>query len=98
MFKTGSFIATGILISAFTGAGVRLERIVSLLVAGVAPFSTWAVPGREVGGKVVASAWVKTAANVKCLCSGSINPSDCCITTATKYMNSKLLRDATNRT
>jgi hypothetical protein len=44
-FKTGSFTATGLLISVFAGAGVRFERIVSLLVAGVAPLSTWAVPG-----------------------------------------------------
>jgi len=50
-FKTGSFIATGILISAFVGAGVRVERIVSLLVAGVAPLITWAVPGIEAGGR-----------------------------------------------
>jgi len=36
-FKTGSLIATGIIISAFGGAGVRLERVVSLLAAGVTP-------------------------------------------------------------
>jgi len=39
--KTASFIATGILISAFTGGGVRLKRIVSLLLVGVAPLSNY---------------------------------------------------------
>jgi len=36
-FKAASFIAMGILVSAFIEGGVRLKRIVSLLVVGVAP-------------------------------------------------------------